>query len=531
MKPATRLANAGAQFTNTLGSDYYSSNSSGVPYLNSVPLFVDFNPKYENITTDGLSWEDGYNLGVFKKVDVDGIFYIAFTTSHLGFLEADPPLNTDFTTIPNCYFTLNDGAAGVVSEIDNTTLWGWDIHFNSYGNLVYMLYDGYGKDLYETEPQINQMYPSPYETVNLVGTYLYSQKIYMGADNPQLEFNQSSNKFEISNLHTSERVQNRFNAGGIEDDGSTTNLVKEFGTAGNRVWKINKRLYNNSFTPDMRPYGANNTKIKIGTPTYDVDLLNPNLQGWNIYDQLSGIIIKDLGFSELNFSQGLWGRLGFTFSQFNASRSSANDLTARVGNDNKDDLPYAFTNANIPQLSTMDFTTNIFGAGMYNLQLPITTSFNASNHGTNTNVYIRDDLNIQNFPEITENAISVKLTAPNLPAKLVNPYYTIRTDILDDSQYFGGKDSYQPLPIIATIAKSSDYNNFFVSLGSDLEFTFTRPKMISSIRTEITDPDGTPSSISGNSAVIYKLTKLLPAERLQVLQSILENNKQSNNKK
>ena len=103
----------------------------------------------------------------------------------------------------------------------------------------------------------------------------------------------------------------------------------------------------------------------------------------------------------------------------------------------------------------------------------------------------------------------------------MNPYYNIRTDVLDDSQYYGGKNSNQPLPIIATIATSSDYNNFFVSLDGGLEFTFTKNKIITSIRTSITDPDGTVADISGNSAVIYKLIKTLPVERLDVLGSFL----------
>jgi hypothetical protein len=255
---------------------------------------------------------------------------------------------------------------------------------------------------------------------------------------------------------------------------------------------------------------------------YAVDFLNPNLQGWTIYDQLSGIVIKDFGYSSQYWNEGFWGRCGFTYEQFNASRSSSNDITSRVGNNNKDALPYAFTNANVKQEDSIDLITNIFGAGKYNLQLPITTSWNASNHGVDKNASFRVDLDFETFPEISKAQTSVKLTAPNLPSKLINPYYNIRTDVLDDSQYYGGKFSYQPLPIIATIAKSSDYNNFFVSLDGGLEFTFTRNKVITSIKTSITDPDGSTADIQGNSAVIYKLTKTLPQERLNVLDNFLQ---------
>ena len=519
----------GTTYSEMLGTDYLKLNSSATPYLNTAPLFFDYNPKYKDIITEGVSWESGYAYGVFKKftgtgIPSDGV--IAFTTNHLGYIDNDD-IPDDQTTIPTPYFFINDGVAGVDSVIHKDTRLGIDCHFNAYGNVMVSLIDGHTDYMYDKKIQINRMYPTPYATAE-IPTYFYSQKIYCGADNPQINYNTISNKFEIENLHTAERIQNRFNAGGVESDGSTDSLVSEFGTAGDKVWKINKRLYNTSFTPSVRPYLANRiSDLKVDGVDYAADFLNPNLQGWTIYDQLSGIVIKDFGYTKDYWNEGLFGRCGFTYEQFNASRNSTNDITARVGNNNKDSLPYAFTNADIKQESTMDLITNIFGAGLYNLSLPITTSWNASNHGTNLINKFRKDLDFEYFPEISKAQTSIKLTAPNLPSKLVNPYYNIRSDILDDSQYYGGKNSYQPLPIIATIAKSSDYNNFFVSLDGGLEFTFTKNKIITSIRTSITDPDGTVADISGNSAVIYKLIKTLPIERLDVLGSFLNNQKQS----
>jgi hypothetical protein len=498
-------------------------NASTSDYMNSVPLFFDYNPAYKDIETAGTDWESGLSYGVFKKyTDTNGLEYISFTTDHLGYIE-DDDIPDDQTTIPNVFFTLNDGVSGnPASSIDKDTMFGWDCHFNAYGNAMIGIIDGHTDLMYGRKIQANVMYPTPYG-ISEQATYLFSQKIYMGADNPTISYNNISNKFEIENLHTAERIQNRYNAGGVETDGTTDSIVSEFATAGEKVWKINKRLYNNSFTPQMRPYPANRIEdLTVDGVNYAVDFLNPNLQGWTIYDQLSGIVIKDFGYSSKYWNEGFWGRCGFTYEQFNASRSSSNDITSRVGNNNKDALPYAFTNANVKQEDSIDLITNIFGAGKYNLQLPITTSWNASNSGTDKNASFRVDLDFETFPEISKAQTSVKLTAPNLPSKLINPYYNIRTDVLDDSQYYGGKFSYQPLPIIATIAKSSDYNNFFVSLDGGLEFTFTRNKVITSIKTSITDPDGSTADIQGNSAVIYKLTKTLPQERLNVLDNFLQ---------
>ena len=254
---------------------------------------------------------------------------------------------------------------------------------------------------------------------------------------------------------------------------------------------------------------------------YQVDFLNTNLSGWTIYDQLCGIIIKDFGYDENNWEKSFWNTIGFDYLQFNSTRTSANDLTTRIGNDNKDTLPYAITNANVGTLDTIDFVTNIFGAGMYNLSLPSTMSFNSSNSGANVNAKFRANLRYENFPAVTETQHSIKLVAARLPRKLQNPYFCIRSDILDESSYIGGYESGQIYPVIATIPKSNDYGDYFVSVGSDLEFTFTRPKTITHIKTAITNPDQTLADVDRNSSIIYKLTRNLNPNRFNIVEQVL----------
>ena len=95
-----------------------------------------------------------------------------------------------------------------------------------------------------------------------------------------------------------------------------------------------------------------------------------------------------------------------------------------------------------------------------------------------TNPYFRDNQNFQVYPAITESATSVKLVAPNLPRKLANPYFCIRSDILDSSEYIGGADSGELYPVIAIVPKSNDYGDFFVNTSPDLEFEFSKSKTI-----------------------------------------------------
>jgi len=506
-----------------LGTDYMKSDLNGNPYYNSVPIFFDFNPEYQGIETGGGSWESGYSYGVFKRYDADnGLSFVSFTTSKLGFLD-DDTLDNNFSTIPNLMFLLNAGT-GTGNTIFQRTLMGWDCHFSSYGNVCQGLTSGWtrqgGGPTYEG---INVQLPTGYGTEELQ-SFKYQQQIYLGANEPKLEYNTTSNRFEFSNLHTSERVQNRFNAGATLGDVS----IDEFDTAGDKVYKINKRLYNNSWNPDIIPYPANRRIITISGETYDSDFLNPNLAPWTIFDQLSGIIIKDFGYGEDTWTRGMWYSLGYDYLNFNSPATSNNDITTRVGNENKNRLPYAFTNAEVGQISTMDFNTNIFGVGMYNLQLPSTQSWNELNVAPNYSEYFRADRLFEQFPAITETATSIKLSAPRMPRKLESPYFCVRSNVLDDSLFIGGFDSGQLYPIIATIPKSNDYGDFFVSLDSSIEFTFSQEKTITEITTSIHNPDMTLAQVNDSSAVIYKLTRFLPENRFNVVQQIME---EGNNKK
>jgi len=510
----------------TLGTDYLKTNGSAV-HMNSVPIFFDFNPTYENIETEGNSWDEGYSYGVFKKVTHNNQEYIALTTSHLGIIE-DGTLDPSFTTIPNCLFLLNDGTTNG-SVISSGTKIGWDSHFLSYGNVCVGLNAGWSKEYARLSPadglyQTNQQHPTAYDTTEIESNARI-QKIYLGANEPLIEYNTTSNRFEISNLHTSERVQNRSSAGALTGSGASAELIQTFTTAGDKVYKINKRLFNNSWLPDVLPYGANNKTLTINTNEYNIDFLNPNLSAWTIYDQYSGIIIKDFGYDEKSWSKGFWNTLGFDYLQFNSPETSLNDLTTRVGNDNKNTLPYAFTNADVGQLATMDFPTNVFGNGFFNLQLPCPSLFNCNNSTPFNSSYFRENLLYENYPAITEPATSVKLQAPRLPRKLANPYFTIRSDILEENTYIGGYESGQLYPVIATIPKSSDYGDYFVSLDSGLVFTFTRPRTITSIRTMITNPDQSLANVDENSSIIYKLTRALNPNRFNIVSQILNDTK------
>jgi hypothetical protein len=313
-----------------LGTDYMRSELNGSAYYSSVPIFFDFNPAYKGKETEGSSWDNGYSYGVFKRYDEpNGLSYVAMTTSHLGFID-DNSLDANFTTIPNLMFLLNDESTNG-SVIVRETMMGWDTHFSSYGNVCQGLTSGWTRQGFgNTYEGINVQLPTGYGT-NELKSFKYQQQIYMGANEPLIEYNNTSNRFEISNLHTAERVQNRHNTGSTAGG----NEITPFATQGDKVYKINKRLYNNSWNPDIIPYPANNRVVSVSGTTYDVDFLNPSLASWTIFDQYSGIIIKDFGYDEDTWTKGMWYSLGYDYLNFNSPVNSSNDSTTRVGNENK----------------------------------------------------------------------------------------------------------------------------------------------------------------------------------------------------
>jgi hypothetical protein len=89
--------------------------------------------------------------------------------------------------------------------------------------------------------------------------------------------------------------------------------------------------------------------------------------------------------------------------------------------------------------------------------------------------------------------------------------------------YYGGGDSGQNLPIVCVINKENGFGDFYFQRGFDLEFTATQPRVITSVTTSIHDPDMRLSNVSGDSAVIFKITKQNNAN-LDVVQDVLQLN-------
>jgi len=518
----TRKSGADQYATNQLGDDNLTVDDS----INriSCPFFFDYDPSLATTLTDGIVQPAyGFARKITRTSGTHVGDFIYLTTQKLGFIE-DLTLPSTLTTLPlrlfrrNACDTATDG-----TTIDKTTHAGFDIHFNAFGNLFLGLTTGWTNEMFN-EAEITNAIPTLYKDANAstlinpeIKTANIISEIYLGADQPVCSFNTTTNRFEFAQLHTPEFVQNKYNAGGVKLNASGEDYIPLTPSQGQRVYKINKRLNSGNFTPDMTSYLVNEsdavkvfTEVGLGASAlYDFENLNFNMKPWSCFDSLTGVVIKDFGYTESNWNSGIWGILGFTYQQFNTIRTSSNSIISRVSNSNKNALPYAFTNANVSPSSTISFITNVFGAGMYNLALPLTLSANTS-LTTPPDVLTPAGYRKQIFPAITEEQTSIVLSAPNLPRKLQNGYFLIRSDILDESSYNGGFESSALYPVVGIVSKVDNTGDFFTSIDSSLQFTFTRPKVISSIRTSIHDPSQRLSKLNTGSSIIYKITKTRP---------------------
>ena len=98
--------------------------------------------------------------------------------------------------------------------------------------------------------------------------------------------------------------------------------------------------------------------------------------------------------------------------------------------------------------------------------------------------------------------------AENLPKKLSYPYLVVRTNLILNPDYIGGKSGYEKLPAIAFVTRNYSQGDYFYSFTTNWQYTIDMPYVVSNIITDIRLPNGEPAPIDDNSSVIYKINKL-----------------------
>tara|TARA_R110002124_G_scaffold63334_2_gene172807 strand:+ start:23 stop:562 length:540 start_codon:yes stop_codon:yes gene_type:complete len=174
---------------------------------------------------------------------------------------------------------------------------------------------------------------------------------------------------------------------------------------------------------------------------------------------------------------------------------------------------------------------NRYNATQYTSQIP-TSKWLPSNAGYGAGTWgYQIPAGAQQFtPNIVEVTQSIEAVAEDLPKKMLQSYYTIRSDIVMENKYFGGNDIYTRgrgggirLPVIAVVNKETTGDgDFYFSSGSDLQFTVTKPINLNNITTSIHEPDGALAQVGDNCCVIYKIQKQRKMDP-NIIEEILQN--------
>ena len=506
------LVDGGSQ----LGNDYDLDEMS-------VRQYIHHDAAFSNTYTDTpTATQPSY--GVMYKTKLVGVDYITFKLD---------------TTDPR--FT------GVITPARYA---GWDVHFSAFSNDCCMLWAGL-RDV--TESNTSWLFNTDaanlakkggvanYQYVNNVETIISTQNkvkvgasevflantvdsVYLGAVNPLISFDTAQSRFFMSGLHTPRKQRNTAYTGSTTSSSNALNP-----DAGKDVFMINP-IYDKSndqfsFNPEQRGLDKNIEEETV-TDSLKINLLDY----WTVYDASSGIFIESFGVEEPMWEKSLWGKLGFTYAQFNAWSPNRQK---RATNQSLNMSPVT-TNADVNSTQVLDFSVNAYGATQQMSMLPTLAqysveriySYDANNTPPPVPSPVTQIRAKTQIATITEDALSVHIMAQNLPVKQTSSYWTIRSSLIDNSMYL----STQGLnPVIAVVDKSYSGSDYYFLNEYSVDFTVTKPITLTSITTSIHLPDGSLARMDGGSSVIYKIVKINNAP-LSILNDFVKPSKKEKKK-
>jgi hypothetical protein len=553
----------------------YPTGAGKLKVHSSMPLWFYYDSARADIASGGDN-DDTLYYGFAKKHIYDrqytlltGQVGIAFTTRKIGGLNDGYFKNGLGATVTSiglsrsrtigfdCHFSAYGSSAiclysGLLSGVQNVTQevtsQGWTISTDSYANLL-------DRDKAVNKFQQNPVvlgsagYKGSNTYLNIYNpkfpVYQYIRERYVGANNPQLSFDDKSSRFNFQSLHSPEMVGNSGWAGSDQVDSKAADAPAEetpiLPSTNNKVYFVNKRFENRvDYCPDMYPYNTEAlTEITTGPATAQTYIpFNPQAEAWKVFDADGGIFIEDWGLGDnglrgsdeqtstekdtrrqLLWDKSLWGSLGFSYEQFHSNTTLSRQNRVSNITTNTDNAALT-TNALVSQADLGQYGGSIYG-GIYNVeQLPVPPSSRwvESVQGTTSADWLYQTHN--SYPIVNIEQVSTECLAQNLPRKMINPYYLIKSDIVSDVKYLGGDDSGQGLPIVSVVNKENGFGDYFFQAASQQEFTITQSRTITDITTSIHLPSMRTPILNDGSSIIYKIVKANTAQ-LDVASQIL----------
>ena len=523
-QPARYFVFTGSELTftsNRIGTDQYYGVPSATTDVGveAGALFIDFNKNREDIN-EGFGYDNPVPFETLRYGFAYQYHNSELNASCIGFWTRGPE------NVPTR--GVNGVNAGFFTDLGTTIAGnnrciGFDLHFNAYGTGAITLYNGlcgkYGNPYGVTKAYDSYMdrtfddgnpvnsggtqQVSVYEPAGFNQNYL-NNEIYIGADDPILQFNGSQSRFEFLQLHAAEMSGNTMRSG------------EELVGADTVVYKINKRLNQMNYSPNFIPY--NNTQNASITKSV---LLDRNIVPYSIMDAHGGVFFEDYGCDQRNWVKSLWELLGFSYEQFH--QTTDNRLVRQ------NDLPITTstptTNA-LVRTSDLRTWTRIMNASDVEVltyapeKIPYPSwLYEEKTAATDLFPNLRGS---QNFIEISQNCSSTTLQAQNLPRKMISPIYLVKSDILA-TQYIGGQKGTSNMPVVAVVPKDNGYGDFYTGGQGDV-FTNTQERTIQNITVDICDADGSASRVDDSCCVVFKIQKELPSNK-NIVESILNERK------
>lgn len=547
-----------------------TAHPSGIGRTATAPLFFKYDGNQKDFYVDKslftpnieTLWDENKLVyGFAQPWYRNGNYFISIT-------------NKGLPKVPFGFFTGRDPSVGVLDKIwgsEDLTLtefsgrWiGYDFSWTAYGTACILPYSPQHEKSYEGQGVThgNSHWVEAVQSADensIIPTITYSTQSYLGANNPLVSYNTDTNRFEISQLHTAENVGNSWDAGDMGSGKLVAPPINPDG--GDVVYKINPRIGYDGFAPTFKPYKVDQ-QIQFADPNSansiagmvdwdnpptqaqlqegkdlnarDISLSNSNIEPYKIFDSWGGIYFDDMGYNIEEWEQNsLWGRMGFSWEQFNSDANENNVLDIRISDQNRFSLYRPTTNSIVDTTDTKAFYVNLYGAPLYSTAIgtakmiePVQWTIPGTGE-VYPNCSFTAIAGLQYYPALTQKTSSLILSARNLPKLQLNPFYTIRSNIIGYSDYLGSAEGGMRLNVVGVIDRYGAQGDFFYGSPSDITFTITKQTIISDIETEICNPDGSLADVNSDCGVIYKVQKTMPAPQ-NIIEEILE---QSQNKK
>ena len=335
----------------------------------------------------------------------------------------------------------------------------------------------------------------------------YLNYLMIGANSPQIKFDDNFSRFSISGLNTPEFIGN----------GLTTDLGLEFEPNDNpeqqcitfnRTHQICPAEQKNKGTLNPNAQAQSIEPIKIGQFSTAIQRQGSfidsqsgiSITGIKLFDKNNNLIIKldnedILGQNDFYYQNCLFDKMGFNINtllpKFGSSNAFFRNTTLFKENETfqsalRNVIKPLSTGADLPASLTQELSLNQESAPLFDLG--------------------GDSL----IGSIRPSASQGELIADNLPDKFDFSYLTINSSLVQegtDTQYYGSVNNHSLLPCMTYLTRQNNEGDYFFQGEKTFSFTATKNFTITDITSEIRNPQGRRPQLDGKSTIIYKIEK------------------------